>query len=274
MFFDNSKCFIFDKSIRTIEGNEIQIYKLNNELLDNQYLNGWATSLRNHYIEEKMIDSLREGTGLTRKDFLKEMIFPDSTVRLGAATMSGEFGEILVYDYINYVLKYYVTRTRYLEKINRNMPVSGSDVLGYKVADINKINNDDELLVAEVKTRSSKSAKKEKLCSKTITNAIIHSSKDRVRIGESLNAEKRRLICRSRFEEAKIIERFQNKTDFPFKLVFFAVAVLDSEIYSEQIILDTVKSHQENLKSTDLLIIHSENLLNILRELYERACLC
>lgn len=274
MFFDNSKYFLFDKSINSAGGKEIKIYRLNNELLDEQYLNEWATSLKNHYVEEKMLDILRQGTGLTRKDYLKERILPDSTDPLGAATMSGEFGEILVYDYINYVLEYYVTRTRYLEKINRNMSVSGSDVLGYKVADINKINNNDELLVAEVKTRSSKSSKKEKLCSETVAKAIIHSSKDRVRIGESLNAEKRRLIYRSRDEEAKIIERFQNKTDYPFKLVFFAVAVLDTEIYSEQTVLDTVNTHKDNLKSTNLLIIHSENLLKLLRELYARACLC
>lgn len=274
LFFDNSKYFIFDRSITTSSGKEIQVYKLNNELLDDNSLNNWALGLRNNYIEEYLLEKEISGTGLTKKEYLEKMIFPNPKVAQGAATMSGEFGEILVYDYINFVLKYYITRTRYLEKINPNMPVPGSDVIGYKVKNANNPCKSDHLIVAEVKTRSSKVGNKTSLCEKTVTNAIEHSIKDRVRIGESLNAEKRRLLNRLRYDEAKIVERFQNKTDNPFTLDFFAVAVLDNELYSEEMILDAVNSQHENLKSTNVLIIHSKELKLFLRGLYRRACSC
>ena len=274
LFFDNSKYFMFDKSIPISSGEEIQIYKLNSELLDDNSLNNWALGLRDNYVEEILLESLVQGTGLTQKEFLEKNIFPNHQNNLGASTMSGEFGEILVYDYINFVLKHYITRTRYLEKVNPDMPVSGSDVIGYKVKSINKPSKSDHLIVAEVKTRSSKVGNKNRSCEKTVKDAIEHSIKDRVRIGESLNAEKRRLLNRSRNDEAKIVERFQNKTDNPFTLDFFAVAVLDNELYSDQVVLDVVNSQHENIKSTNILIIHSKELKLFLRDLYRRACSC
>lgn len=274
MFFDNSKYFIFDRSITTSSGKEIQVYKLNSESLDDNSLNNWALGLRDNYVEQIHLKSLVKGTGLTQKEYLEKNVFPNHQDKIGASTMSGEFGEILVYDYINFVLKYYITRTRYLEKINPNMPVPGSDVIGYKVKNANKPCKSDHLIVAEVKTRSSKVGNKTSLCEKTVTNAIEHSIKDRVRIGESLNAEKRRLLNRLRYDEAKIVERFQNKTDNPFTLDFFAVAVLDNELYSKEMILDAVNSQHENLKSTNVLIIHSKELKLFLRGLYRRACSC
>ena len=274
MFFDNSKYFVFDKSISYSNGKEIQVYKLDNELLDDSILNNWASGLRNNYVEEILLEPLVKGTGLTKQEFLERNIFPNHQNRLGASTMSGEFGEILVYDYINFALKHYVTRTRYLEKVNPDMPVPGSDVIGYKVKNIDKPSKTDHLIVAEVKTRSSKSGNKNSLCEKTIKDAIEHSVKDRVRLGESLNAEKRRLFNRLRNDEAKIIERFQNKTDNPFTIDFFAIAVIDSELYSDQIVLNAVNSQHENVKSTSILIIHSKELLLFLRDLYRRACSC
>lgn len=274
MFFDNSKYFVFDKSIPYSSGKEIQVYKLDNELLDDSILNNWAFGLRNNYVEEALLEPLVKGTGLTKQEFLEKNIFPNHQNSLGASTMSGEFGEILVYDYINFVLNYYITRTRYLEKVNPNMPVSGSDVIGYQVKNIDNPSKTDHLIVAEVKTRSSKSKNKNSSCEETVENAIKDSIKDRVRIGESLNAEKRRLINRSRIEEARIVERFQNKTDNPFILDFFAVAVLDNELYSDQVVLDVVNRQHENIKSMNVLIILSKELKLFLRDLYRRACVC
>lgn len=274
MFFDNSKYFVFDKSIPYSSGKEIQVYKLNNELLSDSILNSWASGLRNNYIEEHLLEQAISGTGLTKKEYLEEMIFPNPRVPQGAATMSGEFGELLVYDYINYVLEYYVPRIRYFNKVNPNTPIHGSDVIGYKMESYNKRSKNDKLLVAEVKTRSSISGNKTKACTNIVTDAITDSNKDRVRVGESLNAEKLKLLNRGRLTEANIVERFQNKTDNPYTLDFFAVAVMDSDLYSDQVVLDVVNSQHKNVKSTSILIIHSKELLLFLRDLYRRACSC
>ena len=274
MFFNNSKYFIFDKTIISSSGEKIQVYKLNTGLLNDNSLDSWAFGLRNNYIEENLLEQAISGTGLTKKEYLEKMIFPNPTISQGAATMSGEFGELLVYDYINYVLKYYVPRIRYFNKVNPDMPIPGSDVIGYKMVNFNKGSKNDKLLVAEVKTKSTKSGNKTTAFTNIITKAINDSNKDRVRIGESLNAEKLKLLIRGRVGEANIVERFQNKTDNPYNLEFFAVAVLDSDFYSDQVVLDVVNSQYENVKTTSILIIHSKELLNFLRDLYRRACLC
>ena len=274
LFFDNKKYFIFYNSIISSRGEEIQVYKFNTELLDDNSLNNWALGLRYNYIEKDLLELAISGTGLTKKEYLEKMIFPNPEVSQGAATMSGEFGELLVYDYINYVLEYYVPRVRYFNKVNPDMPVPGSDVIGYKMENYNKGSKNDKLLVAEVKTRSTISGNKTTAITETITKAIQGASKDRVRVGESLNAEKSKLLTIGRFREAKIVERFQNKTDNPYNLDFFAVAVMDNELYSEQLILDVINNQNENIKFTNILIIHSKELKSFLRDLYKRACVC
>ena len=274
LFFDNKKYFIFYNSIISSRGEEIQVYKFNTELLDDNSLNNWALGLRYNYIEKDLLELAISGTGLTKKEYLEKMIFPNPEVSQGAATMSGEFGELLVYDYINYVLEYYVPRVRYFNKVNPDMPVPGSDVIGYKMENYKKGSKNDKLLVAEVKTRSTISGNKTTAITETITKAIQGASKDRVRVGESLNAEKSKLLTRGRFREAKIVERFQNKTDNPYNLDFFAVAVMDNELYSEQLILDVINNQNENIKFTNILIIHSKELKSFLRDLYKRACVC
>ena len=73
--------------------------------------------------------------------------------------------------------------TGILEKVNPNMPVSGSDVIGYQVKNIDKPSKTDHLIVAEVKTRSSKSGNKKSLCEKTVKDSIINLSIGLLAIG-------------------------------------------------------------------------------------------
>lgn len=278
MFFNNSQYFEFEKELISSNGVKTKIYKFNNEIIDEKSLNKWGLGLRNNYVEEELLNSLINGTGLTQKEFLEKNIFPNPNKSQGAATMSGEFGEILIFDYINFVLKYYVSRTRYFEKINPSQPVSGSDVIGYKIKDISKPSNNDQLLVAEVKTRSTKSGKKISLDKNPLGKAITDSEKDKVRLAESLNAEKRRLLTRNRIDEANTVERFQNRTDNPFLLDFYAVVVLDSDLYfgsfSDQFILDVINNMKNESTDKNILIIYSTDLKNFLRDIYRRACLC
>lgn len=275
MYFDNSKYFCLQKTLLTNSGEQINIYKFAHELLDVVYINKWAKSLRNNYIEESKLLELIEGTGLSKKKYLENYVFPDPSNSLGAATMTGEFGELLIYDYIQFVKKYYVARTRYFKQEgNRNAPVKGCDVIGYKVKDVNKPLRSDLLFVAEVKTRSSTNGNKNQLCAKTLESAIKDSGKDRLRLGESLNAEKFRLLNQARNDEAKIVQRFQNKTDRPYTENYFAVAVFDNELMIEKSILNIANKYVKELKTTNILIIYSKELKKFIRELYERACKC
>ena len=63
---------MFDKSIYSRNGDKIQVFSLNKELLDDNSLNTWASGLRDNYVEENLLESLVKGTGLTRKEFLEK----------------------------------------------------------------------------------------------------------------------------------------------------------------------------------------------------------
>lgn len=271
--FDNGKYFVFVKDITLPSNKIIKVYELVKDLQNDSILNLWAKNLRNYYIEENMIDSLYTGTGLSKSEYLQKNIFPDPANKLGAATMSGEFGEILVHDFVHYTQNYYITKLRYLEKTNPNVPVSGSDVIGYAINNILKPSIEDKLLIAEVKTSSSVRSKLT-IQDNPLTRAIADSPKDRNRIAESLNAEKRRLIIRNRFDEAKIVERFQNRTDNPYQIEFSAVAIFSKEIYTEEFIRKVINTIHIDGIISNILIIYSDNLLTFIRDLYRRACIC
>lgn len=271
MFFNNSKCFLLEKDIILPNCNKIKIYKFNKDILDEDMMDEWARGFKRNYITEENEEELYKGTGLTKEKYLEKNVFPNNETSLGKSLMAGEFGELLVYDYFNFVLKYYTSRTRYLEKTVPNEAIKGTDVICYKIKNIQRPSEDDKLAVAEVKTHSREKGK----CINTINKAIEDSIKDNERIAESLNAEKRRLRDRKRFDEAKIVERFQNKTDNPYILDFFAVVVLESKVYSENIVIDFINNYiPKNNMPINMLVIHSEKLSLLIKELYGRACIC
>lgn len=278
MFFNNSKCFLLEKDIVLPNCNKIKIYKFNKDILDEDMMDEWARGFKRNYITEENEEELYKGTGLTKQQYLELMVFPNNRSSIGNSLMAGEFGELLVYDYFNFVLKYYTSRTRYLEKTASYDAIKGIDVICYNIKNIQIQSKNDSLVIAEVKTHSSKKGNCKNAIQKAIIDsdkAIIDSNKDMLRISESLNAEKRRLIARKRFDEAKIVERFQNKPDNPYILDFFAVAVLESQVYSEDIVINLINNYiQKNNIPINMLIIHSEELSLLIKELYRRACIC
>ncbi|MGM0293911.1 Hachiman antiphage defense system protein HamA [Enterococcus mundtii] len=253
--------------LKTENGQNVNVYNL--DIQDEEdILNSWAKHLREHYCLDSEIDFFRSGTGLSRKDYLNKVKFPDSTASLGSAVMSGDFAEILVHDYIEFFELYYTTRTRYRNKVNRNSSTMGSDVLGYKCSNVDSPSPKDELIVLEVKAQSSETNPKPML-----QTAVNDSAKDEIRLAESLNAEVQRLVYGNRHAEAKVIQRFQNRTDRPYQIKFSAVAVHSTYSYDEDLIKQVdLDGHPDD--NINLLVIHSERLMEFVKEMYVRASEC
>lgn len=267
MSSSHMKYFHKHSDITTNTGQKITVYELNIEK-NIDTLAEWAKHLREHYCLDDEIDFLRLGTGLSREDYLSQIIFPDPKNGLGAAVMSGDFSEILVHDYIEFFEQYYTTRTRYSRKVNRNSSTMGSDVLGYKCSNATMPNKNDELKVLEVKAQSSEAKSKNKL-----QIAVNDSVKDVARLAESLNAEVQRLVDRNRYDDAKIVRRFQNKIDRPYKLNFSAVAVHSTTSFSEDLLKEVDISNHPDY-NINLLVIRSEKLMEFVKEMYVRASKC
>ena len=212
------------KTLTTQDGIPIKVFELNHKN-DESILNNWAKHFRNHYCLDEDIDTLRDATGKSRMEYLNDLVFPDTTTHSGPATRSGDFGEILVSDYVEYILEYWVPRTRFSERQNRSNPTQGVDVLGLKMLDPHNKSSSDELLIYEVKAKLTSNAKDES--KKRLEIAIKDSAKDfNIRKGESLNALKRYYHVRRERNKINIIQRFQNPVDNPYIELSGASAII------------------------------------------------
>lgn len=252
--------------INLCNGQAIKVYDFN--YIDNQeIMDEWAIYFRKHYCSDEDVNFLMRGTGLSREEFLLQRKFPDESTSFGPATRAGDFAEILVADYLQYVLNHYVPRTRYDRKIVRNESVKGCDVMGFMIANKNEVSEDDSILVFEVKAKFSGNKKENKL-----QEAINHSEKDQLRVSESLNAIKQRLWDRRDYDGCEKIERFQDKADRPYKLNLGAVAMVKSSLYDKDLFSNVdITGHKGKV---ELIVIKGNEMMNLVHELYRRASKC
>lgn len=250
--------------LNTVDGKIVEVWEFHHEQ-DDDVLSAWAKHFRNHYCLDDEIDCLREGTGLSRSEYLKQMLFPDRHIKPGPSIRSGDFAEILVADYLRYILNYWVPNWRYDDKAIRNESKKGVDILAFKFISENE-SAEDVLAVYESKA---------KLTGTTpvscLQDAVNGSQKDIVRTSQSLNALKRRLIKDGSHDEAANVQRFQNKADKPYKYISGAVATLVTSVYSESMISTTNTTNHSNRNDLSLLIIKGDRLMDLVHSLYERA---
>ena len=206
------------ENLTTVDGKPIKVFSFNYDSNDSETMSAWAKHFRNHYCSDELIDTLISGTGLSRTDYLLDRKFPDQSIVPGSSVRAGDFSEILVADYLEFLLNYWVPRTRYSNKINRNSSPMGSDVIGFKLFDSSETNRD-ILTVLEVKASYTNTTENR------LQKAIDDSRKDDIRIAESLNAIKQRFIEQNDNDKKQRIERFQNPADKPYTKFYGAAAL-------------------------------------------------
>lgn len=254
--------------ISTAEGRDVPVWTLNIPA-DDSVLSEWAAHFRNHYCLDEELDALRDGTGYSRKDYLTELVFPDRSEAPGPAVRAGDFAEILVSDYLEYVVGYWVPRGKYAEKSVRNESVKGVDVLGFHLSDgVPESQNPSDVLIAfEIKAKLTGNKYEQ-----TLQEAIKHSEKDHYRKALTLNAVKRRLQLHGRYQDSLVVQRFQNPTDHPYRYKSGAAAVISDGMYdAAQIAGSTVAASHPNAAQIELMVIHGSELMKLVTALYERA---
>jgi hypothetical protein len=206
------------------------------------------------------------------------MKFPNKDTFPGPSIRAGDFGEILVADYLQWVLHCWVPRVRWSSKMIRNESPKGCDIIGFQFeTNYDERSNKDVLWIIESKTKFSQSK------TNRLQSAINDSAKDPIRIGESLNYLKNRLFDREKNVDVKKVERFQNPVDSPFKEIFGAVAIISEECFDIKEIsesdctklpigtkLTDYISHPK-IDSLLLLVIKGEKMMDLVNELYKRA---
>ncbi|AEE17847.1 Hachiman antiphage defense system protein HamA [Treponema brennaborense] len=255
-----------ETSLLSVDGKTIEIYSLNCDLNNDAIMSEWATHFRNQYCDDAEIDLLKP-KNQSRKDYLNQIKFPDPSNAPGPSIRSGDFGEILISDFLEFLENYWIPRTRYNRKDIQNESSKGSDVLGFKFASTNSFSADDELCIFEVKAGYSET----KGNYDRLQDAVNGSQKDEKRKAESLNAIKQRFIDLKQFNEANKIERFQDPADIPYIQEYGAAALFDENIFLPTRIISVDCTEHSNNDILRLIVISVKEMKTLINSLYKRA---
>jgi hypothetical protein len=246
-------------------GRQIEIRELAHQD-DDAILSAWAKHFRQHYIDDVDIPVMVEGTGLSNSEYLRTILFPDASRIPGPSLRSGDFGEILVADYIEYHLNYWCPRNlRYQDRWNRNDSTKGCDIIGFKFASGDPCHPDDELFIFESKSGMTQTDKNR------LQDAIDDSIKDDLREAMTLNALKQRMRVRGEQDSLKKVQRFQNQSARPFKRINGAAAILDDDVFANTTLAAADASKHPNKSMLRLIVIRGPSLMKLVHALYERA---
>ena len=253
--------FEYDSTVPCIGGGQVEIWKFNYQY-DIDAFDEWAKHFRNQYCSDKDLDRLRKPTGKNREDFLLDFKFPDKSNPPGPSTRSGDFAEILIADFLEYIEKYWTPRTRYDRKVNKDMSTPGSDVIAIKIKNMPNGNPCDELVVFEVKSRIAST-------SNDLNKAINGSSKDPLRIAESLEAMSTRFYYDRDQESYDKIGRIQQMINIAKKPCSYGAAlVCSNNLYNQQLVSGAdVTNHPQNA-NLRLLLVKANDLRAIVHSLY------
>lgn len=245
-------------------GRPIPAYKLEHDALNSKIMSAWAKHFRNHYCQDEELQFLKNPLK-TNSEYLLTEKFPHQSVAPGPSTRAGDFAEILIADYLQYIKNYHVPRTRYDRKGIANESTKGSDVIAFKKApDI--ISDNDELLIFEVKAKASENSKLN-----VLQDAIDHSIKDEMRLAESLNAMRQKMFDRKDYDGLQVVDRFQREPDHPCKRRYGAAAVFTDSSMHETVVATSTTGNHPNSDKLELLIISGSQLMTLIHELYRIA---
>jgi hypothetical protein len=252
------------KRLSTTDGKEIEVWEFRHQN-DSGVLSEWAVHFRNQYCSDKQIGSLISGTGKSKTQYLNDIKFPDAKATPGPSIRSGDFAEILIADYLEFILNYWVPRSRFANKTIRNESDKGSDIIGFKIKQPEVFSSTDEMIIFEVKATFSNTN------DNRLQDAINYSAKDETRKAESLNALKQRFVDKRNKRNEQKIERFQNIVDNPFVEKSGAAAVLENSVFDKTIFSMTDASLHYNRDCLSLIVVKGENMMPLVHELYRRA---
>jgi hypothetical protein len=215
-----------------------------------EHANTWSAALDNAvrrcYLTDELVQSRAQqleaelqGTPEFRQAQIINSKLPDA-----GSTMAGDFGEILIYLYLGAKAhpKIVIGPKKWRLKQDRTKPAPGTDVVQFILPTWPSPSDQDEILCAEVKMKSTSGA------SSPIESAIKDCAKDRTsRLSRTLQWLKERALSEPLGTvEIAHLDRFINATDHPPAAKrFHAVAVICSDLVEAELLNAPKKSSPE-----------------------------
>jgi len=258
------------QTLTTTAGDTVKVLEFAHFAAPN-ILKAWAKHFREHYCLDAALDEAREGTGLSRKDYLEQLVFPDQIAAPGPSIRAGDFAEILVADYFQYLQGWLVPRTRYRMKSSPNESTKGTDILAFRLAAKTnlrkKIYSPQDILMS-IEVMAQFSGRK---ATPRLQHAINDSAKDQFRKAMSLNAMKRRLQADADEANVELVERFQNLADRPYQARYTAAAFHCLSNFSDSAVTESKTDGHPEKKKLSLLLIKGSSMMQLVNQLYEVA---
>jgi len=173
---------------------------------------------------------------------------------------------LLVSDYVEFMLGYWVPRGKYAEKGVRNESVKGVDIIGFQCPDPVHPRPTDEMLAFEAKAQLGGGKYTGRL-----QVAVDDSGKDYLRAAETLAAMKRRMHIAGDQESMLVVQRFQNPVDRPYRFLSGAAAILSDAAFDIDGIKGTNVAGHSNSGNLRLIAIKGRDLMALAHALYQRA---
>lgn len=219
------------------------------------------------YIDPANLISMANDNKVPPGVILGDHFLPDDT-----KVKNGDFGEILARSVIQERRDQpCFPMFRWRNKAHKNDTVRGIDLLGY-VMPSDKPNEDDKLILCEVKTRTSKNRQVvEEAYNDTKTHTIS-------RLASSLYFIQNWLRQNSYDGEAIKFSRFSNPHKTPFELQLLPCVVHESRIWDDCFFDVLPENHSsgeyKNSQSVDVVVISVENLSDWIDEVHKTAVMC
>ena len=173
-------------------------------------------------------------------------------------------------DLFEFILNYEVPRCKQYNRSGKNESEHGTDIIAYKFfTEGKKPHKNDELVAIEVKARLSSAAPTEGY--QTIKNAVADSKKDEHRFSHTLNYYRKKLRSMGKVSEAEDVSRFQQKTEFPYKVSYVGAAISSLPVIEKKIFIG-IKGKDLALKTDQsIFYIHGEDLMSLTHRVFERC---
>ena len=262
------KCYCTIENIKSNESKDIGLVKIDVPFDDEILISEWAKSFRRKYISDDDLREEIEDHGMDNAfQYLQKFKYPSLD-----RVKNGDFGEILVGEYLTYIRDYWVPSLfiRYQFKDNKEVSTKGTDIIALKIDDQSETTSDRNVLcLCEVKTGLRSSSRSR------LQEAIDGSNNDDLDITDerasmSLAATKLKFKhCNiGKADDYKKIARFENPNKFPFDKKYLAAAVVDEKQFSLRALPKVTTVNSYHNKNLFLIMFHGIDLQNLRDAVY------
>lgn len=219
------------------------------------------------YIDPTNLNNIAVDNSLPPGAILRDQFLPNDV-----KVKNGDFGEMLARSVIQERRDHpCFPMFRWRNRAYKNDTVRGIDLLGYVMPN-DEPNEDDKLILCEVKTRTSKH---KQVVEDAYKDAKTHSIS---RLANSLYFIQNWLRQNGYNVEAKKFSRFSNPHKAPFDLQLLPCVVHESKIWDDCFFDVLPENHStgeyKDIQSVEVIVISVENLRDWIDEVHKTAVIC